>query len=505
MKKLSALLLSLVIVFTLCSCSTPEKNTTQTEPTKAQQQVEQAGFSAETKKAVDDFIRLYGKDSPDYSGNAYVASDFDNTAAVFDITYQCNIHQLRDMAFAMNPEELKETLSVKLKLDENEKNLIEDCYNAYSELYKAYGPFTPAGLSDEESERIQQDKWWQEFSVKMISLLHYAEDHYPDEIAFEWILYWYVGMTEEELYTMFVESCEKYADYDSELLEWKSPEDIKSRAGVMECELILGCSVTDEVKDMYKRMDAAGIDVWICSASHCDAVRGAVDAFGMSDYITGVIGMTQAEKDGRFIPDYDFETGYAWYNKGNGKWEKSEYAINALPAREGKVQAIKHAIGAMYNCGPLAGFMDSSGDFNFCTEFDSLKLVICYNRANRKITEGGGLVGVLATYQKEALGYDLEKANAAGDTYYVLQGRDENGKRSMRPSDKTIRLGETEERLFDSEENQAPLDVAKEKELSTKDFFDTFAIAVPATATGNTFGYDYGYLEEYSGYHSVTV
>jgi phosphoglycolate phosphatase-like HAD superfamily hydrolase len=504
MKKITALLLCLVIVFTLCSCSAPT-NETPTESTSAVQQAEPTGFSAETKAAVDDFIRLYGKDSPDYKGNAYVASDFDNTAAVFDITYQCNIHQLRVMAFAMTPEELKETISAGIKLDKEEQALIEDCYASYSELYKAYGSFTAEGLSDSESEKIQQDKWWQEFSTKMISLLHYIEDHYPDEIAFEWILYWYVGMTEDELYNMFLDSCEKYEDYDSELLEWKSPADIESKAGVKECELILGCSVTDEVKDMYKRMDEAGIDVWICSASHCDAVRGAVDAFGMSNYITGVIGMTQAKKDGKFITDYDYETGYAWLNKGNGKWEKSEYAINAMPAREGKVQAIKNALGAMYKCGPLAGFMDSSGDFNFCTEFDSLKLVICYNRANREITEGGGLVGVLATYQKEALGYDLEKANAAGDTYYVLQGRDENGKRAMRPSDKTIRLGETEEKLFANEKNEALLEFIKENKFSTKDFFDTFAIAVPATARGNTFGYDYGYLEEYIGYHSVSV
>ena len=77
--------------------------------------------------------------------------------------------------------------------------------------------------------------------------------------------------------------------------------------------------------------------------------------------------------------------------------------------------------------------MDSSGDFNFCTEFDSLKFVICYNRANRKITEGAGLIAVLAVYQKDTLGYNLKKANAAGDTYYVLQGRDENGLRTMRP------------------------------------------------------------------------
>ena len=64
---------------------------------------------------------------------------------------------------------------------------------------------------------------------------------------------------------------------------------------------------------------------------------------------------------------------------------------------------------------------------------------------------------------------------------------------------------QSEERLFANEENEALLDFAKEKNLSTEDFFNTFAIALPATARGNEFGYDYGYLEEYSRYHSVSV
>lgn len=85
-----------------------------------------------------------------------------------------------------------------------------------------------------------------------------------------------------------------------------------------------------------------------------------------------------------------------------------------MPGLEGKVTAIENALVPRCGCGPLAGFMDSSGDFNFCTEFDSMTFVICYNRANRKITEGAGLIAVLAIYQRDTPGYDLKKANAAG-------------------------------------------------------------------------------------------
>ena len=170
---------------------------------------------------------------------------------------------------------------------------------------------------------------------------------------------------------------------------------------------------------------------------------------------------------------------------------------------EGKVTAVEYALVPRYGCGPLAGFMDSSGDFNFCTEFESMKFVICYNRANRKITEGAGLIAVLAVYQQETLGYDLAAANAAGDTYYVLQGRNENGLRTMRPSNETIRLGEKKAQLFANENNEALLRYAIEHGLTTADFLNTFAYATPADDPGNLLGVEYGHLQTYRGYHGV--
>ena len=120
------------------------------------------------------------------------------------------------------------------------------------------------------------------------------------------------------------------------------------------------------------------------------------------------------------------------------------------------------------------------------------------------ITEGGGLVGIAAVYQQETLGYDLKKANAAGDTLYILQGRDENGKRSLRTSNKTVRLGENEEKLFANEDNYVLLQYIKDKKMTTKEYFDTFVIKTSASSTENDLGRDYGYLSEYNGYHSVS-
>ena len=74
-----------------------------------------------------------------------------------------------------------------------------------------------------------------------------------------------------------------------------------------------------------------------------------------------------------------------------------------------------------------------------------MKYITCLkNRANRKITEGTGLVAIAAMYQKEQ-STNLKTVNSSGDTYYLLQGREENNKRTLRESNYTIRYGEVEE------------------------------------------------------------
>ena len=506
MKKLISILLAFAMIFSFAACSQNETNTDNQTQTQAQTETntEEVGFSEQSKQAVADFVAMYGKDSESYNGNAYVVCDFDNTTAVFDITYQAIIYQLEHMAFALKPDELKEAVSTELdmKADDN-ADWVADVSAAYNQLWDSYGPFTPAGVDDETMKTIQADAWWKEFSTKMRAFLYHVEDTTPEEINYSWILYWFSEMKPEEVYDLFYRSCAENEKVETQLVKWTSPEEIESKLGVIDCEFPCGVSITEDVKNMYKSFCEGGIDVWVCSASHLDGVRAAVDAFGISDYITGVIGMTQTLENGVYASSYDYKTGYPCDNLGNGKWQKSKYAIKTLPGLEGKVIAIENALVPLYGCGPLAGFMDSSGDFNFCTEFDSLKLVICYNRANRKITEGAGLIAVLAVYQKDTLGYNLKKANAAGDTYYVLQGRNENGLRTMLPSNETIRLGETQAKLFVNEDNEALLKYAIDNSLTTADFLNTFAIATQADSPQNKLGLAFGHLENYRGYHSV--
>ena len=69
-------------------------------------------YAPATEAAINDFIAAYGKDSPDWNGNAYVVCDFDNITAIFDIAEQCNAYQLQTMSFALDPAGLRAALAV---------------------------------------------------------------------------------------------------------------------------------------------------------------------------------------------------------------------------------------------------------------------------------------------------------------------------------------------------------------------------------------------------------
>ena len=480
-KKIYSISLLLASIFLLLSCSKKD--------------VDLAGYNKETQQAIKDLVRL-NKNNKD----AYIVSDFDNTTSIFDIAYQCSIYQIETMSFALSKDEISTVLKTSLGEDETLNDYIDDVSVSYSHLVDIYGAFTASGINDELLETIHSDTWYQEFSTKMMGLYNYVDSTVLDVVGYEWIMYWYTNMSEQEVYNMFKKSCEKYQYVDTHEVTWTSPN-IDSEVGVISETFVVGASVTDSVKNMLKYYVENGIDTWICSASHIDGVRAAVDAYGLSSYITGVIGMTQKQTNGKFIPAYDYETGYPYINKGGSNWEKTSEPIKALPGREGKVTAIKNALYPRYNSKqPIAGFMDASGDFNFCTEFKDMKMVICYNRANRKITEGAGLVAIAAMYQKEN-NIDLKAANDTGDTLYLLQGRNENGKRSLRESNCTIRFGETEEKLFANQDNDTLFNYLKSNQLSIKDFFDHFAIKT--SADNSVIGVAHGHLDSYSGYHSI--
>ena len=472
------------------------------------------------KQAVNDFMDAYGKTSASYvEGGSYVVFDFDNTCSIFDVEEQLAIHQLKTMTFAITPEKLPDVLATGIGQEEGgmDKDLtdlgygkgsyndwIADITTAYTYLYKEYGPFTAKGLDADAQAKIQADPQWLEFATKMRAMYSLVGDNESVSVSYPWVLYWFTGMTEQEVYDLALASHKYYTTVETSKETWTTPEDIESKAGVVSYDWNSGTTVSENIKELWKTLAENGIDVWVCSASATDPIRAAVDAWGLHDYVTGVLAMTNKLEDGVYVNEYDYETGCGWIKDSEGKWLRDTLPIKAQTQGVGKVTAIVNAIAPKYKgAGPLAGFMDSTGDYNFCTEFANLKLVICFNRADRKVTDGGGVIAELAVYQRDTLGFDLAKANANGDTLYVLQGREENGLRGLRASDKTLRLGKSSEELFRNEDNQAQLQYMIDHSMTTEEIVNRFAVKTNADAEGNDLGFKYGFVTEFAGYHNI--
>jgi hypothetical protein len=334
-------------------------------------------------------------------------------------------------------------------------------------------------------------------------------------------------MTEDEVYDLAKASHSFYKTVESEYKVWKTPDSTagtKSKIGAIGgrkdgvfsasgYEWTYGTQVSDNIKELWAALNNNGIDVWVCSASATDPIRAAIDVWDMHKDVKGLMAMTNKLEDGKYINAYDWDGGYAWFAKEDGKWEKDTVKQKTQTQGKGKVIAVQNVLYPKYgNVGPIAGFMDSTGDYNFCTEFKTLQVVCCFNRASRKVTDGGGVIGELAVYQADTLGMDY--ASRGKDTLYVLQGREENGLRGFRPERATRRLGKTEAQklVFRDETNQKQLDYMIANNMTTQEVVDQFAIATAADDPNNKLGFKYGFVtgqynekfkaNDFDGYHS---
>ncbi|MCQ2069603.1 MAG: hypothetical protein MJZ68_00530 [archaeon] len=450
-------------------------------------------WAPEVKEAVNGLIDSFeGKDGQ------YVVSDFDNTTSVFDIEHQLAVWQLHTMAFAMTPSEFPKVVSKDIGVMQDYGAWVKDVSEAYSHLYDEYGPFDGEMIPEERMSIIRNDPWWSEFAVKMRAMFSLVNSGEP--MSSVWLLYWFTGMTEDQVYRLAYASHVHYRDVPTVKTERTSPAEIDSMLGVVTASWTDGITVTENVKELWKVLHGSGIDVWVCSASGSVQVQAAIDAFGLHKCCSGMYGMNiKTDKDGKYIPEYDHGDGSWYVSLPDGTWRKEGPVVGSISRGMGKVDAIVKGLVPRYGHGPVAGFMDSTGDYEFCTMFSSMELVVCYNRV-LDLCDGGGLISTVALYERDVLGYGIGNTGNDHDTLYVLQGRDENGPRSLLPGNGTKKLGK------DSEEVLAPpcmefLQYLEKEKPSVKEIFDTFW--KKTSADGSVIGEGYGFLSEYRGYRSI--
>jgi phosphoserine phosphatase len=190
-----------------------------------------------------------------------------------------------------------------------------------------------------------------------------------------------------------------------------SPAARPGAAGVVQTAYRTGIRTTPEIANLMHTFQAAGIDVYVVSASAEDVVRVFATnpkyGYGLApDHVLG-IRLAKDESD-RYLPA--LQAG----------WPVTVY--------HGKVDAIQAAIARVGGRGPVFVAGDSDGDYNMMTEFPDTQLVLIVNRLM------GGSIGKLSAEAARELG--------RLDAKYLFQGRDENTGLWL-PSEQTILLGKS--------------------------------------------------------------
>lgn len=394
-------------------------------------------WAPEVRASLQELCERYGKNSPGYKENRrpYAILDFDNTTSIGNVQEQLMIWQLEHLAFAIQPEDMEKVLQTGISRQglqltygaENGEGAPVRIGDAIADAARAYGSLYQAGLVSRRGSvpdaALRSSSDYQEFVGKMRWLYTAISQTMDASAAYPWMTYWFTGMKPLEVYTLAYD-CDSFYGNAHKWQSWKkaaytTPK--KGLAGSVTVSYQNGITVTPEMKELYSNLQKNGIDAWIVSSSSTDVIRAAVDYFQIKG-VNGIQGMmNQLDSQQCYTNAYD-------------------YSMHVQTQGPGKVQTINKTIRPNYKgAGPVLCAMDSQEDFAFATEYRDTKAVLVVNRYPG---DDAALCAGIASYQ-QLHDITLDKANAAGNAKFLLQGRDENAG-IFWPQEETLRLGETE-------------------------------------------------------------
>lgn len=385
-----------------------------------------------TYNALNKLIKENGILSPNYdsANKPYVVFDCDNTLVINDVQEALLIYQLENLAFKVKPEQMQAVLETGIPDVErpfvegyensegktlNVRIVADDCAKDYEYLYNNYTGFGAGGTMS--LEEIHKTDEYKDFVAKVRFLYDAINDTFDAAVGYPWVTYLFTGMTSAETRALATASHEYWTNYGTfTKIKWESPASLPGKAGIVSVSYKTGITFPAEMTDLTTTLMANGIDVYVCSASFHDVIVAscANEKFGYNVKEENIYAMMlKKDAQGRYINEYDYN-----YFQTQGK---------------GKVHTINAFIRGKYNNrDPIFVAGDSQGDFNMITEYPGMKLGLIINR-----------------YRKDDFKIISQQAAATigqPDAKYVLQGRDEN-LGIFRPSEKSILLGEEEEKL----------------------------------------------------------
>ena len=303
---------------------------------------------------------------------SYAVFDFDQTSIVHDISQALWVYQIEHLCFADAPiHDFLDGIPEPESLMPETETTYAEMGRVLSEEYKTMTTRVEAG---ESIESIWQSDVYLDFRARMCSLLEAMDEQWGSWVAFLWQPGLLAGYTEAEAHALIHDAILEQLGRDKLAVEqWLSPD------GRWGGDVMRGIWVSPEMKELYKCLQTANIDAYVCSASlelivealACDPVLG----FGLpAERVYGL----------RFVEGENLTAQF-----------DSQYK---QPIKEGKVDCIKAYMAPAYgNTNPVLVAGDSNGDVPMLTAFSDMKhgLIIDVGRSETSA------IGQLATQAKK--------------------------------------------------------------------------------------------------------
>ena len=303
---------------------------------------------------------------------SYAVFDFDQTSIVHDISQALWVYQIEHLCFADAPiHDFLDGIPEPESLMPETETTYAEMGRVLSEEYKTMTTRVEAG---ESIESIWQSDVYLDFRARMCSLLEAMDEQWGSWVAFLWQPGLLAGYTEAEARALIHDAILEQLGRDKLAVEqWLSPD------GRWGGDVMRGIWVSPEMKELYRCLQAANIDAYVCSASlelivealACDTVLG----FGLPAERVYGLRFVEGEK---LTAQFD-----------------SQYK---QPIKEGKVDCIKAYMAPAYgNTNPVLVAGDSNGDVPMLTAFSDMKhgLIIDVGRSETSA------IGQLATQAKK--------------------------------------------------------------------------------------------------------
>ena len=281
-------------------------------------------------------------------GDCYAVFDFDQTSIVHDISQALWVYQIEHLRFADAPAHnfLDGIPSPQEEMPGKGISYAE-MGTTLSAEYMAIKARLDAG---ESLASIHKSEDYLDFRARMYSLMETMDCQYGSWVSYLWQPGLMAGYTYAEADALIRDAIAEHLGREKLAVEqWISPD------GRWGGNVQRGIWMSPEMKDLYKCLESAGIDTYICSASleqivevlACDPQSG----FGLpAERVLGLRFVPREVIVAEFDPDY------------------------RQPNKEGKIDCIKAYIAPAYgDSGPILVAGDSNGDVPMLTSFPDMR------------------------------------------------------------------------------------------------------------------------------------